>query len=253
LSSKIRPAAETRDRDAFDVRPSTTLPPKLAPSQSAKRLIQLLPEADRVLIVGSTGDGKSTVAKHIVEDFQPCRLLICDSKGEIKWPGAVLVQTPEQITQALSNQQTIRWVPATFEKKYLEECWKAIHAARGPLIVWIDEAAEHCKPGWCPTGMRLDITQGRSGDSSCGPRLVITCTQRLAECHPAVRTQAEHIMVMTPPPAEIDLKAIAAHVRRSPQQLEAELQQLYDRYGRYSHLWYCKLENDMRNMAPIPL
>jgi hypothetical protein len=219
------------------------------------------PEADRVLIVGSTGDGKSTVARYVINSFQPVRTLICDSKGDINWPDAATVRTAGELRQAIAaNIPAIRWVPRSFDRKYMDECWEAIHEAIGPLIVWVDEAAEHCSPNRCPEGLRLDITQGRAGkdpknpqDEKRGPKLMVICTQRINECHPVIRTQAEHIIVMTPPPAEIDLKAIAGNLRRSQAQVEAELTQLHQEHGNFSHLWYCKPDNDLRRMAPIPL
>lgn len=220
-----------------------------------KRAIRVSPEADRVMIAGSTGDGKTTLAKHIIRGLQPCKTLICDSKDCFQGYG-VTVRTAGQLERALRDNRIprVRWVPISFKRDYLEECWEIIRYAPGPLIVLVDEASEMCTSNWIPTGYRLSITQGRKpGQTGKDRKLMFSLTQRIAETHPVIRTQADHLLVMNPPPAEIDCKTIAGAIRRKSFEVEDELRSLFEECGPYSHLWYVKEENALRRMAPLRL
>ncbi len=222
-----------------------TAPP--APARS--RGIRL---SDRILIAGQTGKGKTELAKFIVAGEQPCRTICVDPKEEHTFhdpkSGEAIVpaRTPLELARAMHGA-VVHYVPAGFDREQLEECFQIIHETPGPLIVWVDEASEISSPGWCPEGLRLDVTQGRRHRKQ-----VLAVTQRLHEIHPVFRSQSEHIFLMVPAPIMLDLKALSGNVgaRRTGSTMSSGAAPAS---GDYSHLWYCRDTDEMRRCAPIPL
>lgn len=213
------------------------------------RGIRVHPEADRVLLVGQTRKGKTTLAEFIAAQLQPVRLIIVDPKEEFldgHW-GCQAARSPAQLAGAM-HQPVVHYIPGTLDPGELEEAAEIIWVTPGPYILWLDETAALSNANWCPKGFKLCVTQG---GKQC--KLVLALTQRLAESHPVFRSQADHVFVMVPPPIELDLKAIAAATRREPEVIREGLQQLQDEYGDYSHLWYCLDGDELRLCAPVPL
>ena len=198
-----------------------------------------------MLIVGSTGDGKSTLARYIADGLQPIRLIAVDPKGELEL-GVTPCRSAAELAEAI-RAPTSHYVPASFDREELEQAFQLIWQTRGPWLLEVHEAAEVSSPNWCPAGLRLACTQGRSLR-----KMVIACTQRVTECHPVFRTQSEHIFLMVPRPIEMDLRTIAGHVRREASEIGELLDQLQTQQGRYDHVWYCRLTNEMRLCAPLP-
>lgn len=221
-----------------------------APPAGKPRGIRL---SDRILIAGQTGKGKTELAKFIVAGEQPCRTICVDPKEEHTFTdpktGEAIApaRTPLELARAM-HAGVVHYVPAGFDRPQLEECFQIIHETPGPLIIWVDETSEISNPGWCPEGLRLDVTQGRRHRKQ-----VLAVTQRLAEIHPVFRSQSEHIFLMVPAPILLDLKTLSGNVRREANWLDAELGQLHQTHGDYAHLWYCRDTDEMRRCAPIPL
>lgn len=207
--------------------------------------------SERVLIVGQTGKGKTTLARFLVAGLQPVRVIVFDPKGELHFdgPDGQLVEpcyTPDELA-ARMPEPLIHFIPASFKRDDLEEACAIVKDTPGPYVWWIDEAAELSSPGYCPEGLRLAVTQGRE------PRkMVIALTQRLAEVHPVFRSQCEHIFLFVPPPIELDLKTIAGTMHRDAAVLKGELERLQADQGLYSHLWFQRDGNELLRCAPIP-
>lgn len=201
--------------------------------------------SDRILIAGQTGKGKTVFALWLIEQLQPVRTIIFDPKDELDF-GVVKARTPGELA-ACMHQPVVHYVPASFDRDSLEEACQIVWITPGPYLWVIEEANEMSNPSWCPTGLRLCVTQGRAK-----LKMVIAITQRLAECHPVFRSQSEHVIVFTPAPIELDLKTIAGNVRREASVLDAELGSLHGEYGDYSHLWYVRDTDELRRCAPLP-
>lgn len=201
--------------------------------------------SDRVLLVGSTGDGKSTLAESIIAGLQPVRVIAVDVKDEMD-PRLPTARTVEELPEVI-RAPACRWVPASFDRDAIEEGFQVVWNTPGPWVCDVEEAAEVSSPNWCPEGLRLAVTQGRRHG-----KMVLACTQRVAECHPVFRSQSEHIFLMVPRPIDLDLKTIAGNVRREAGLLGAELESLEAEHGPYSHLWYVKPGNELRRCAPVP-
>jgi hypothetical protein len=199
-----------------------------------------------VLIAGQTGKGKTTLARWLVENLQPVRTIVFDPKDELRFPDVEPARTPMELAAAM-HQPLVHYVPASFDRDTLEEACAIVWETPGPYVWWIDEASELTNPNYCPPGLRLGVTQGRSHR-----KMVIALTQRLAESHPVFRSQSEHIFIFVPPPIELDLKAIAGNVRREWGVLDAQLKLLQADHGDYSHLWYVRDTDELRPCEPLP-
>jgi hypothetical protein len=213
-------------------------------SATAGRGIRL---EDRILIAGQTGKGKTTLARYLVERLQPIRTIVFDPKDELSFPGVEPCRTPEQLTRRLRDP-LIHYVPSGFEREPLEEACQIVWETPGPYVWWVDETAELTNPGYCPAGLKLCVTQGRSKR-----KMVIAITQRLAESHPVFRSQSEHLFIFTPAPVILDLRTIAGNVRREAFDLDRQLGELHAEEGDYSHLWYVRATDELRRCAPLPV
>lgn len=202
--------------------------------------------ADRLFIAGMTGKGKSTLVRYLAEGLQPVRVIVFDPKGLGRW-GAAPARTPAELERAM-NAPVVHYIPASFDRKELEAACELVWQTPGPYLWIVDDVNELTNPNYCPPGLRLANTQGREHR-----KMVATLTQRLAETHPCLRSQADHVIIFTPPPIELDLRTIAGTVRREAPELERELAELHAEHGDYSHLWYVRDTDELRRCAPLEL
>jgi energy-coupling factor transporter ATP-binding protein EcfA2 len=203
-------------------------------------------KTDRVLIVGMTGKGKTTLGEYIAAGMQPMRLIVFDPKAELDF-GIPIARSPAELAIAM-HQPVVHYVPSGFERDELEEACQIVWETPGPYIWWVDETSEVSSPSWVPRGLRNGVTQGRKDK-----KLILALVQRIAESHPVFRSQAEHVFIFVPTPVALDLKMIAGSIRREPDVLEAELVSLHEEFGDFAHLWYVRETDELRRCAPIPL
>jgi hypothetical protein len=201
--------------------------------------------SDRVLLAGMTGKGKTVFARYLVERMQPVRTIVFDPKGELEFPGVTPCRNVEQL-EARIREAFVHYIPPSFNRDQLEDACQIVWSIPGPYIWWVDEGAEVSTPGWCPEGLRLCATQGRQPE-----KMLIVLTQRLTEIHPVFRTQSEHMIMFVPAPIMLDLKTMAGHVNREWRELEQAFNDLHEREGDYSHLWFVRETNELRWCAPL--
>lgn len=205
--------------------------------------------SDRLLIVGYTGCGKTELAKMIAARKTAPRLIVWDPKDELSFPGVVPARGLDQLEDRLRRGgRIVHWIPATGDRDEYETASMLVWRTPGPYLWWVDEAAECTTASWCPRGLRLCAQQGRSREKA-----VMALTQRLAECHPVLRTLADHIFLFAEPPVDIDLDKLAGHMGHSATEIAAMVNELNDEYGRHAHLWWIRPTREMRRCAPIPL
>lgn len=204
-------------------------------------MARILP-TDRLLLVGKTRSGKSTVAAYLFSLFRVQRVLI-DPKGEWQVRGAVVVRSPAQLEQALDRAPLIRYVPARADRDEWEQVY-AVLFERRRLFVWTDEAASVSEAGWQPRGLRLLQMQGAG--LGLGH---MACTQRPVKIAPELRSEAEHVMVFAPPLARPDdLASVADELGLGRDQLRAELAELPP----HGFLWFERRTGETTVCPPLP-
>lgn len=204
---------------------------------------------DRVVIVGQTGMGKTTLGKFLVGMLQPARTIIIDPKAD--YDSGIQPTSDIGVFEQQLRGPVAHFVPSAFDWDYLEEMCMVLWHTPGPYICVIDEPAEISKPNRVPTGARLLATQGRKER-----KMLMVFPQRLAECHPSLRSQAEHYFILVPPPIALDLQTLAGHIGIEATVLKGKLEQLHEQHGLYSHLWFVRTGErgpELRHCGPLEL
>lgn len=208
--------------------------------------------SDRVLVVAPPGGGKSVLVQYIVSRLQPCRVCVVDPKEDPplleQLRGIEIVRDVELLPEALRAPVT-HWVPEDPDNlKELNDGYSRIWNTPGPLILWDDEVADVTGPSRICRAQARYIKRGRAHD-----KCWVGATQRLTETHPTCRTQAEHLIAMTPAPQDMDLDTLARYMNLSSAALRDELTELWQQAGDYSHIW-CVVTagHERRCMAPCP-
>ncbi len=198
---------------------------------------------DRVLIVGSTGSGKTVLALALFSAMRPRRLLI-DPKGEHHLPG---VRRCSRVSRLDLEARAAHFVPARGDDAEWEELFERVWAGRRlPRVIHIDEAFGPTRAGKAPAGLRLMIQQGRALRQG-----IIACTQRPVNIESTLRTEADHVICFDI--TAIDRRHLAADMGLEPDQLERELAEVHARYGRHGHLWWDRAHRRLTRCPPVPL
>jgi energy-coupling factor transporter ATP-binding protein EcfA2 len=200
---------------------------------------------EHVLIVGQNGRGKSVLARFLADQLQPVRTIVFDPKAEHDF-GVQPCQDAGMLAAHI-HEPVVHFVPGAFDRGSLEDACRIVWETPGPWRWWIDEAAQMSSPSWLPEGLMLAATQGRRPN-----KCLLILTQRVHAIHPVLRSEAKHIYVFVPAPIELDLKAIAGHVRREASDLDAQLRDAHAKHGDFSHLWYVQDTDELRVCTPLP-
>lgn len=216
--------------------------------------------SDRVLILGRSGDGKSSLINHIAAGAS-CQVLIYDTKDELVVPGATPVEDPARIDW---NARIIHFVDDSCELKttgrLFDLCWKR-KAAReeiGPggklprgygLVVVVHEAGDLCldQPNQTPRSVINYLKKGRQRGLG-----LIAGSQRPVNIPPSARTEIQHVATFAGGLDKRDIAEIAGLYELTPQELNATLSDLHGRYGRHAFLWRDLTTRTTTAWPPLP-
>lgn len=198
---------------------------------------------DRVLIAGSTGGGKSVLARYLFEHMVGVRRTLVDVK-DCHDLGVERARTPAELDLAAPVSH---YVPALSGDDEYEELFDRLWASRtmGPRVIWIDESFGPTRAGYAPRGLRLANQQGR--EKGIG---VIACTQRVQGIEATLRTEANHALLF--PLTMMDIKPLAPDLGLEPEQLRKALNDVQDTQGEHAHLWYRRSSRELVPCAPLP-
>ena len=151
------------------------------------------PRDSRAILIGTTGSGKSTVAKKIIYNYD--NVLAIDPKPSLGLVNGVghlrgfeLVRTPEDLVRAARRNNRLQYRPDP-EYQSVEEYDRVLWwvFARGNTYLYVDEAYLIHRNGRATDGLRACITSGR--EKGIG---MLTATQRPAKIDPALMSESEY-------------------------------------------------------------
>lgn len=159
----------------------------------------------RALICGPAGEGKSLLARHLLQGLQPIypSTVILDPKGEFQFPGATVYERFKDLCyrDAPGAVRVRIYRPGPRELGDLAAadhvfwwCWTRGRIAtrrRGfapRLVLYLDETLWYVRYGIAPRGLVACITTGR------GLGVAVVCaTQRPAGIPVSIRSESEHV------------------------------------------------------------
>ena len=143
---------------------------------------------DRILILGSTGSGKTTLAAFLSLNVE--RLAIFDVKRELQWlPRSRVVNDLSQMT--FSRREGFQPPRSAVVDKDLFETFCARLFASGNCLLWLDEAAFVTSPNYCPPSLESILVAGRSSNVGC----MALSQSGAGLSHPMLWRSAEHVFI----------------------------------------------------------
>ena len=200
----------------------------------------ICPYTDRVAIIGSTGSGKSELARHLFEAAR-CRRVLVDSKRTWTIPGVQPVSALSQIdwTAAVIHVQPPGWR----DRGYSDELYGQILRRLRHALVWTDEAYGVSSSGW--PGSSVDAFQATGRELELGH---LACMQRPVHAAVTLATEAEHVFLF-PPLKRNDLETALGGLSFVD---TAEVERLCADVPRYGYLWLNARDRDLQIGDPLP-
>lgn len=197
---------------------------------------------DRIFIQGTTGSGKTVLARHLFESFTGCRRTLIDPKGRIDL-GVPPARLPHELDLAAPVSH---YIPGELEDAEYEEVFRQIWFAGGPRVILLDESYGPTRANWAPKFLRFIVQQGREHEIG-----LIACSQRPVNVEATLRTEAEHVFMFVPRTTKRDVDTIAGDIGRDASELTYRLDTLLEQEGPHSHLWYSRISNELTSCAPL--
>lgn len=143
---------------------------------------------DRIIIVSSTGGGKTTLAAYMTLQVQ--RLAVYDVKRELSWlPNSILVTDIAQMTYR--RREVFQPPPGMEGNPDLFERFAAGAYTAKNVMIWLDEAAFVTSPNYLPPTLKNILIAGRSQGVGC-----LALSQSGAGLsHPMLWRGAQHVYV----------------------------------------------------------
>lgn len=152
-------------------------------------LIFQIPPNDRVIFVGGTGSGKTTLAKYVISQSKKWKA-VYDAKGYIDWRGFVRYHTVDTIAEA--KEPRIIYNPTIEEETDYEAqdaFFKQVYTQKNRLL-YVDEAYALLGETRPSPYLRACLTRGRERGIS-----TYISTQRPAGIPVVLMSEAEHFFV----------------------------------------------------------
>jgi hypothetical protein len=197
---------------------------------------------DRVLIVGKTQSGKTTLARKLAAGFTGARIVVNDPKGMLDF-GVPIVRDPRQLDPAA---RLVHYVPVTLERRPYAVFYEHVWHLAGPTWLWDDEGAATTTGNYAPIYSDVYQQQGAAHGKGRG-----VLTQRPVDIRPNLRTEAEHVIVFVPPPAWPDLRVLALEFGRDPGELQRFMRDLQAHEGDHSFVWWHRGTGELAACAPL--
>lgn len=199
--------------------------------------------ADRLFITGSTGTGKTYLARALFASRLPPRLVI-DPKADVAATGGAYADTRQAVTFAdparLPDAGSLRFVPRDpFDLDAYDRLARTLWERPG-IFVWLDEAGIILPAQGAPRAMLRLVTQGRARGIG-----MIALHQRPLEVARAYLGNAEYLAAFRLGHPD-DIETLAAHFAMKPALLASALASL----APHGFAWYSRRVPDA--LARVP-
>lgn len=224
----------------------------MAPSEPAPLGIRW---NDRVLVLGSTGSGKSVLINHLAAGYR-CQVLLLDTKDEFTIPG---VERVHDVSAIDWNQRIIHLVDETGDLKMTERLFRVAgrrkagreRAGTYGLVIVAHELGDLCQdtPGAAPPALSAYIRKQRAHGGG-----LLVGSQRPRNIPRIARTEATHIFAFAPGFDPEDLPVVAACLGMSVPGCVDALEQAasLSPTGEHSYIWHDRRARTTVIRPPLP-
>lgn len=200
---------------------------------------------ERTFTAGMTQSGKSELINHQFTAMR-CQRLLLDTKGEFAIPGVPIVEgDPAGLDW---SQQTLHYVPGAGGRDETEELFAACYR-RQHLVVAAHEGGDLCdfKPGATPPSVISYINKGQAKGLG-----LLGGSQRPVMVPMHMRTEATHLFMFVPRLSPDDHDALAKSIGQDPRELAAVMDDVHERLGDHSFLWFNRRTRELIECPPLP-
>lgn len=197
---------------------------------------------DRILAVGATGTGKSTLVLRLFFAAAPPRLVIDPADSDLTdVEGAVTARTVADL-EAAHEADTLRFVPRAPDRpEEYDDVYRWAFHRRFPGLVWLDEAGLAAPAQGCPRWITAYLVQGRKRGLGH-----IACHTRPREISRNLIAQAQHVLLWSLPNPD-DRRAVAQQIGVAEHELDSALRGLPP----YGFLWWQLRTGDLVECPPL--
>lgn len=210
---------------------------------------------DRVLVLGSTGSGKSEVLNYLAAGMR-CQRLLLDTKDEFAVPG---IEPTHSVDSIDWSQRTVHYrMPADAEPDDFDDLFRAAYYSPNALVVVVHELGDVCEfnAGRTPRWFNAYVSKGRARSKG-----VMMGSQRPISVPTRALGESEHVFMVgerfiVPQDHQKVAEAMGQDHRELGPMIDSvqnELGQPPDKDGRtHAYLWFNRRRRSLTACPPLP-
>ena len=155
-------------------------------SRGSFTLSELIPpRTDRTVLVGTTGSGKTTLARQLLDSYPV--VVVHDAKGLLKWPDYRVLTNWRELTRAREAKLIYRPSAKELRSELDQECFFRWIYTRRNTVLYVDEVYSIAYRDELPPSYFACLTRGR--ERGIG---ILSATQRPTKIPNVILSESEH-------------------------------------------------------------